>query len=48
MNIFKEYSAYELLFIECFLVYVEAVVSNTIEKYLIPQGLCVKQVTTLL
>lgn len=48
VHIFKGYSAYKLLFIERFLVYVETVVSDTIEKYSIPQGLCVKQVTTLL
>lgn len=48
VNIFKEYTAYKLLFIESFLVYVETVVYNTIETYSIPQGLCMKQVTTLL
>lgn len=48
VNIFKDYTAYKLLFIEHLLVYIETVVSNTIEKYSVPQRLCVKQVTTLL
>lgn len=36
VNIIKAYSAYKLLFIEHFLIHVGTVVSNTIEKYLIP------------
>lgn len=48
LNIIKAHGAYKLFFIEHFLIHVGTVVPNTIEKYLIPQGLCVKQVTILL